>query len=285
MNRLTRATPIFVLLLLAAFALGVDAQTDAMSPEFAVTLHAGVAGDARAGSNQDTSAADSAEAPSLEESTPVTVRNQRSQLPPSSAIVLLAGGVATLPMSFSVLRWALLLPLFSRLQTSDLLESQGRTRILELLRSQPGLGIKDICAELVIGWGTAVHHLSKLERAGLLVSQDSGRRRRFFLPGTSPTVRTALCVLSAEPSRRLLEHVRDHPGSTQTDVCNALGLSAPLVHKYAARLANQGLLETHRQWRTVRYFAAHSVTSHLEEYARLRASPTAEGPQVPMGIG
>lgn len=207
----------------------------------------------------------------------IVARGHRSSVPLSVGVLLFASGLASLPFTAATLRWALLVPLFSRLRPDDLLTSPARARIVELLQAEPGLGIKDVCERLDIGWGTAVHHLARLESAGLLTSRDSGRRRRFFPPNTSAAVRTALCVLTTDINRRLLEYVRGHPGATQTDACRALGLSPPLVHKYAKRLEAEGLLTAERHWRTVQYYAADSAASHLQAYAAHTASQEAKG--------
>lgn len=193
--------------------------------------------------------------------------------------VVSALSLAVLSLPAWAARGFLLVPLFTRLQRDDLLSDGVRPKIMEILRAEPGLGITDVCARLQIGWGTAVHHLTRLEGAGLLVSQDAGRRRRFFLPSESATRRTAVCVLSSELSRRLLEAIRARPGLSQTELCAALGISAPLAHKYLARLTGEQLVTTERQWRTVRYFPADSALAALTEYAQLR------GPEPPQGLG
>lgn len=225
-------------------------------------------------------AAEAAESASGGDGDPVVARGHASSLPNALGLLLLLSGLASVPYSLWTLRWALLLPLFSRLQKERLLDSHARARILDLIQQEPGLGITDVCGRLQIGWGTAVHHLTRLEAAGLLTSQDSGRRRRFFHPSTAPHVRTAICVLSTDLNRRLLDYVRQHPGCSQTDACRALGLSAPLVHKYAQRLIHEGLLETRRQWRTVQYYVADSAASQLESYAKWQ---DAKGLGAPMG--
>jgi len=161
---------------------------------------------------------------------------------------------------------ALVFPLYTRLARNDLLEDGLRPKIVELLRHNPGLGITDVCERLDIGWGTAVHHLTRLEGAGLVVSQDSGRRRRFFLPNESAVRRTALCVLSSDLNRRLLRLVQSSPGLTQQEVCAALSISAPLAHKYLARLIRDQYVNTVRQWRSVRYYPSEGVPAVLTAY-------------------
>ncbi len=185
--------------------------------------------------------------------------------------------VALLSVPAWAARGLFLFPLFTRLAPDRLLEDGVRPKIIALLQEQPGLGITDVCHRLGIGWGTAVHHLTRLESAGLVHSQDAGRRRRFFLPGESATRRTAVCVLSSDLNRRLLDYVRSHPGASQTQLCAALSISAPLAHKYLARLMEHHLVTATRQWRTVQYYPAESVEAALHEYAQISGTQREEG--------
>ena len=156
-----------------------------------------------------------------------------------------------------------------------------RSRIVQQLRAEPGLGITDLCTRLGVGWGTAVHHLTRLERAGLLVSQDSGRRRRFFAAGEPPARRNALCVLATDLNRRIAEHVRRHPGTSQRELCQALGISAPLAHKYLARLIAQDYVNATRQWRTVQYFPGAGLEAAMMEYHKVLGTAGADGLAAP----
>lgn len=194
----------------------------------------------------------------------------------AAAVALLSAATPFLPLGL-----ALLLPLYTRLARENLLEGGVRAKIMELLRAEPGLGITDVRDRLAIGWGTAVHHLNRLEAAGLVVSQDAGRRRRFFLPQASAEMRTALCVLSSSLNRRLLETVRARPGLTQTEVCEALGISAPLAHKYLARLIRDGFVASTRQWRAVRYYPSESAPAVLDAYASATRTLGEGGPSRP----
>lgn len=172
----------------------------------------------------------------------------------------------------------LLLPLYTRLAREHLLEDGVRPKIVDLLKAEPGLGITDVCQRLEIGWGTAVHHLTRLENAGLVTSQDAGRRRRFFLPGETAVRRTAVCVLSSDLNRRLLNLIQERPGLSQQEVCGALGISAPLAHKYLARLIRGEFVNAVRQWRTVKYYPSRTVPAVLDEYASATGTTRDQGP-------
>lgn len=192
-----------------------------------------------------------------------------------------AAFIAATSSGLSVLLLALpaLVPSFTRLLPNRLLEDGVRPRIMSLLGTEPGLGIIDVKQRLQIGWGTAVHHLERLERAGLVVSEAHGRRRRFYLPDDSRARRTAASVLGVDTNRRILDFLRENPHATQTEVRHGLALSAPLAHKYLSRLAETGLLSATRDGKNVRYEAAASVEDAIQERSRI----TANGPQGPAG--
>lgn len=207
-------------------------------------------------------------------------------LPPVFTAALGLASATSVALASLLQSWAgrslLLAPLFTRLNRDQLLRGEGvRPKIMDLLKHEPGLGITDVCQRLEIGWGTAVHHLTRLERAGLLVSHDAGRRRRFFLPGESRSKRTAICVLSTDLNRRLLAVIQRRPGITQTEVCEALGVSPSLAHKYLGRLIDQGLLARERQWRTVQYYVKDEARAAFREFEQLKEPLGAQGSKEP----
>lgn len=178
-------------------------------------------------------------------------------------------------------RSLLLVAFFTRLSKDRLLDDGVRPKMVELLKAEPGLGITDVCARLAIGWGTAVHHLNRLERAQLVVSHDSGRRRRFFVAGESPAKRSAVCVLSTELNRRLVTYIDTNPGTSQSALCQALGISAPLAHKYLAKLIEGRFVVAERDWRTVQYFPGQGLAAALDEWRRFEGAQGTEGLAAP----
>lgn len=205
-------------------------------------------------------------------------------LPPVHALLAISAAIIVSLLALAApLASALLLPLYARLAPDELLHHPIRSRMVELVRDEPGLGISDVAARTHIGWGTAVHHLTRLERAGLLVSADSGRHRRFFLAAESSDRRTAVCVLSVRAHFRLVEFIRDHPGATQTETCAALGISPPLVHKYMSRLLRENLVTSIRQWRTVKYYGGPAMATTMSEFARGREASQVPAPNGQIG--
>lgn len=56
----------------------------------------------------------------------------------------------------------------------------ARRRVLDLLRSRPGMTVGDLAAEFQVTRIAVMKHLAVLSEAGLVTSQKCGRERRLF---------------------------------------------------------------------------------------------------------
>lgn len=148
------------------------------------------------------------------------------------------------------------LPLFSRIAGHKILDNDVRNRVHEAVSENPGITIKQITETLDIGWGTAVYHLKRLEEERLVVSERHRQFRRYFRNGGGIVNddKVAYSELKHPTSQRLAAELLQRPGVGQKELCLAVGISAPLAHKYLARLEAAQLLTKQREWKTVRYF-------------------------------
>lgn len=167
-----------------------------------------------------------------------------------------------------VLRLVPFLPLFSRIQTTKVLDNPVRARVHEAILQDPGLSVEEVRARSGIAWGTAVHHLRRLEETGLLVSVTHNARRRYFAANTAASQRRGhVAALSHPTARRVAELVRQQPGLDQSALCDALGLRNPAASKHLAQLASQGLVMQQRMGRRCHYHptaALHAAFGVLE---------------------
>ena len=53
--------------------------------------------------------------------------------------------------------------------------------MMDLVRAQPGVTVGRLASEFDVSRITVINHLGVLERAGLIVSEKDGSRRRLFL--------------------------------------------------------------------------------------------------------
>ncbi|MES2154715.1 MAG: winged helix-turn-helix transcriptional regulator [bacterium] len=163
------------------------------------------------------------------------------------------------------------LPLFSRIARGKLLDNPVRARVHEVITQDPGLSLSDVRTRTGIAWGTAVHHLRRLEDNGMVVSVSQLSRRRYFAADTpAASQRTAMAVVMHPTARRIANLVSQQPGLDQTAICQTLGLNNPSASKHLRQFAGQGLVLVERDGRSRIYrptIAMHSALSLLDPVA------------------
>jgi len=151
---------------------------------------------------------------------------------------------------------ALLLPLYTRIERTEVLEHQKRDEIYELIRASPGIHAHEIGERATIGWGTTVYHLKLLENHGLVVSKKSGRYKRFFVnTGEYTKKKDVYGALRNETAKNVAQFIVDHPGCSQKELCAAVGIQPSLASWHVEKLEGVGLVKRVKDGRQVRYFA------------------------------
>lgn len=87
-----------------------------------------------------------------------------------------------------------------------------------------------------------------LTAAAILTCILEGVRATYVHEESGEEVRLPLLTapyedLLTEPQRLVLRHVAAHPGSSQQEICNHLGLTKPTVSHHIGKLVHHGLLE------------------------------------------
>lgn len=136
-----------------------------------------------------------------------------------------------------------LLGAFSRIQHDDVLENAGRARIHEIIVQDPGLSLQDIQRRAGVAWGTAVHHVRRLEQHGLINSVREGPHRRFFESKThpAPSIKGA-AALFQPTARRIAQLVAERPGLNQARLCQELGVRNPAASKHLGHFESLGFV-------------------------------------------
>ena len=174
---------------------------------------------------------------------------------------------ALLPLK-RVLGGLLGLGLFSRIQPDEVLEHATRAQIMDLLAASPGLTVQEVQARLGVAWGTAVHHVRRLEGHGEVVSVRQGPRKLLFAANTPEArSRSDLALLRTETAHRIGMAVLGRPGIQQAELCGQLGMRTPAASKHLGRMAAAGLVAATREGGRVRY----EPTPRLEAALRLGA--------------
>lgn len=155
--------------------------------------------------------------------------------------------------------------LFSRIEDSKLLQHPLRSRLHQTIHENPGLPLTELCLRIGASWGTTVHHLRRLERGRLVLSQRGRAGRLYFsVNSTVSNVRDAWAATSSETARKIARFVHDHPGTDQKTVCAALGLRNPAASKHLGRFEELGLVAS-------RFEARHRIYTPTQHLATLVA--------------
>ncbi|HWH08432.1 MAG TPA: MarR family transcriptional regulator, partial [Candidatus Thermoplasmatota archaeon] len=150
----------------------------------------------------------------------------------------------------------LVLPLYTRIERTAVLEHEKRDEIYELIRTQPGIHAHEIGERAQIGWGTTVYHLKLLEQHSLVVSKKSGRYKRFFVnTGEYTKKKDAYGALRNDTAKAVADFIVNHPGCSQKELCAALGIQPSLASWHVDKLEGVELVKRVKDGRQVRYFA------------------------------
>lgn len=126
------------------------------------------------------------------------------------------------------------------------LESSLRRQIVDIIREEPGIAIGGLLEKLPVGWGTVYHHLSKLERGGVVRCVTSGRRRLLYLveqgaAGQDPHQRS---LLGGHTTRTIASIVAEGQGMSIEAIVEQSHETPRVVYYHLKRLIEAGLVQS-----------------------------------------
>ncbi|WP_221057192.1 winged helix-turn-helix transcriptional regulator [Methanoculleus chikugoensis] len=136
----------------------------------------------------------------------------------------------------------------------SLLDNKKRSRIYACIRDHPGIAPAEIARITGINRGTIRYHLSRLREAGLVSILHRDGRVGYFRNGDYDTAEKAVCLhLQNGTRRQIFALLLEKPGITQSEIADIITISCSTAAWHMRRLAADGLVETNRDGRTVRY--------------------------------
>lgn len=127
-------------------------------------------------------------------------------------------------------------------------------KTLSFIQEHPGCHLRRIRNELGISMGTAQYHLARLEKAGKVVANRHGLFKYYFPVGVfQDNEKSLLEILSHETLREILIFVIEQKNPTQTDIVDAIGVSAASVSWHTKRLVDLGIVAEMREGKYKRY--------------------------------
>jgi len=184
----------------------------------------------------------------------------------SAGSTAVAAGAAQGGLWWALRRWGYLLALvpgFSRIAKSDLLEHDTRSHIYEMIRQNPGIRKVDVAKRLDLPWGTCVHHLRKLLADRLIAERHIGRHVSFFINGSglSQDQMRAAAVVQGGTVQAVATFIEQNPQANLKQVAEGVGISAPLANFHVEKLVTAGLVHKVRDGRHIRLVSAAMPTA------------------------
>jgi predicted transcriptional regulator len=208
-----------------------------------VTAGAPAPEEAGAASSPASEPAASAEVPSAPPSQPAW---EQAAAPALGAVVAAAliGLAAKLALPARLLQGLAGLPLFSRILGPRVLDQPTRQAIHQFIATHPGASIQEIRRGTGVAWGTAVHHLRRLESSGQVVAESHGAERLHWLAHSTPHADRAGLAELRHPARlKLARAIAAHPGEDQGGLAAISGMSAASASKHVSALERACLVE------------------------------------------
>ncbi|MCD6382965.1 MAG: winged helix-turn-helix transcriptional regulator [Thermoplasmata archaeon] len=131
-------------------------------------------------------------------------------------------------------------------EEDKILQNPNRKQIYNLIKENPGITYSDLRSHLSVKNGTLSHHLTKLQKAGLIVSKKLGIYRRFY-----PTEGGRAPLEIEEEIKRLL---MEHPGMSQSGIASALNVTRQVINYHISRLLKKGQVIVRRSGRSSRIY-------------------------------
>ena len=133
----------------------------------------------------------------------------------------------------------------------NVLDLEVRKRIVDFVRGNPGLHMRELAARLDLPVSTLEYHCYQLVKHGHLVTRESAGFKSFY-PGEGMDRRDKdiLYLVRHEAPRRICSHVLLNPGTTPKDLREVLDVSAPTLSFHLNKLRGAGVIREEPAGRT-----------------------------------
>jgi predicted transcriptional regulator len=143
--------------------------------------------------------------------------------------------------------------LYSRLKEEELLKQENRKKIYEYIMENRGVHFREIQRGVDLEVGTLSHHLNILEKEQLIVSEQDGNNRRFWVAGVK---RDTGKVRLSRIQENILMEIQSEPGITQVQIARRLGVSRKVVFYHVKFLSNAEMVMEEKVKRRAHYYPA-----------------------------
>jgi predicted transcriptional regulator len=140
--------------------------------------------------------------------------------------------------------------------SSGSLDHSTRSRLLDLIRREPGLSLMELVRSIGLAEGTLRYHLKYMERKDLIQSERIDGRKRYFSPETKhlkKVRRKGLEIGLSGKQRRLMDLIGSNPGIDQKRLCRLSRFNRFVVSYHLDKFEKLGIVKKERSGRNVLY--------------------------------
>jgi predicted transcriptional regulator len=173
---------------------------------------------------------------------------------------IVAALIGLLALGLKLLGW---LPGYAKVPKEALLDHGARATIVSKVEEDPGITVAELSDDLSTPYNTVDYHVRRLQRERLLAQLVQGKRKHLYAAQVPSADRPRLAALRNANTVRLLEEIRNHPGSHQRALAAAIHVRPTSLAWHLARLEGSGLVRSARTGRRVVWYTAREASSQV----------------------
>lgn len=120
--------------------------------------------------------------------------------------------------------------------------SETRSRIRDLVGSEPGVHFNEVTRQLDIATGQTQYHLRKLVRSGRLEKESVAGRTHYYPPTFSTWERQTIALLRRETTREIVLFLLRKEPVVPTEIAEQLDLARSTVEWHLSRLVEHDIV-------------------------------------------
>jgi predicted transcriptional regulator/uncharacterized protein YegL len=141
--------------------------------------------------------------------------------------------------------------IYTRLKEDDLLKQKNRKKIYDHIMNNPGDHFREIQRAVDLEVGTLSHHLNILEKEQLIVSEQDGNNRLFWVAGVK---RDTGKIRLSRIQENILKEIQKEPGITQVQIAKKIGVSRKVVFYHVKFLTKAQMVMEEKVKRRAHYY-------------------------------
>ena len=127
-------------------------------------------------------------------------------------------------------------------------ELETRRTVYDTVVSHPGIHLRELERITSLPLGVVRYHLDRLQREGLIFSEEDRYFKRFFPKGRIPNVPTdTFAALRQESLRKIVLYLLSNPGSTHASMMSAMDMPASTLSTYLSILLSKDVVKRERR--------------------------------------